>query len=125
MDRLRLVRDTWEALRGGDLGPLAGALAPDARWRAVEDGPWNCEDRAAIVEVMRHNLANGLSGQIDDAFIVGDRVVVAFRPQRQKPGGWPLDDGIRYVVVSTSDDLVTEIKGCTDTSAAVAYAAGS
>ncbi len=86
MDRRQQVSGLWEALSRGDLGPLAAALDPQARWRAVEDGPWNCESREAIVEVMLANLARALSGRIEDAFEVGDRVVVAFRPDRRDPG---------------------------------------
>jgi ketosteroid isomerase-like protein len=122
MDRVSMVRDTWAALASGDLAPLEAVLAPDARWLAVEDGPWNCESAQAIVDVMGRNLANGLSGAVDDAFIVGDRVVVAFRPDQHANDAWPLDDGIRYVVVSTAGDLVTEIRGCPNREAALAYA---
>jgi ketosteroid isomerase-like protein len=123
MDRVGMVRDTWAALAGGDIEPLEAVLAPDARWRAVHDGPWNCDGARAIVEVMTRNLANGLSGAVDDAFTVGDRVVVAFRPDHHDNDAWPLDDGIRYVVVSTAGDLVTEIKGCLNREVALAYAA--
>jgi len=122
MDRLTFVRETWDALSRGDLGPLEAALAPGARWRAVDDGPWNCESAGEIVEAMRRSLEHGLSGRIDDAFVAGDRVVVAFRPDEHGPDAWPLDDGIRYVVVSTAGDLVTEIKGCANREVALAYA---
>jgi hypothetical protein len=125
MDHIHLVRETWDALARGDLAPLEAALAPEARWRAVEDGPWNCESATAILDVMANNLADGLSGRIEDAFAVGDRVVVAFRPDRHGPGAWPLDHGVRYVVVSTADDLVTEIKGCATRDSALEYAAGA
>ena len=124
MDSLRRVHEIWEALERGELGPLEAALDPHARWRAVEDGPWNCESREAIVEVMRENLARGLSRRIEDAFDVGDRVVVGFRPDRHGPGAWPLDDGVRYVVLTFAGERVTEMKGCSDRSAALAYAAG-
>jgi ketosteroid isomerase-like protein len=121
MDHLQLVRDTWDALSQGDLSPLETVLAPDAKWRAVEDGPWNCENRGQIIDVMTENLKGRLSGHIDDAFEIGDRVVVAFRPDRE-PDGWPLDDGIRYVVVSVDDDLITEMKGCASRQVALDYA---
>jgi len=106
MDHVQLVRDTWDALSHGDLAPLQTLFAPDAKWRAVEDGPWNCENRSQIIEVMTENLKGRLSGRIDDAFEIGDRIVVAFRPDRG-PDEWPLDNGIRYVVVSLDGDLIT------------------
>jgi ketosteroid isomerase-like protein len=125
MDQVQLVRQTWEALSRGDLQPLETSLAPDAKWRAVVDGPWNCENRDAILDVMKGNLSKGLSGEIDEAFVSGDRIVVAFRPDHHEPGGWPLDDGVRYVVLTMRDDLVTEMKGCLDRSAALEYAGTS
>lgn len=122
MDQVRLVRETWEAISHGDLNPLEAALAPDAKWRAVVDGPWNCENRDAILDVMAGNLSKGLSGQIDDVFVVGQRVVVGFRPDHHEPGAWPLDDGVRYVVLTMRDDLITEMKGCADRMTALEYA---
>jgi hypothetical protein len=112
----------WEARLRGDLEPLREALTPDAKWRAVEDGPWNCESAAAIIDVMAGQLADGISGQIEDAFEVGAHAVVAFRPDRHEPGVWPLDNGIRYLVVSFAGDHVTELKGCADRAAALTYA---
>jgi hypothetical protein len=122
MDRVALVRDLWDARSHGDLAPLEVALVPEAKWRAVEDGPWNCESAAAIVAVMRGQLADGFSGRIEDAFEAGERVIVAFRPDRHDPGMWPLEDGIRYLVVSFAGDRVSELKGCAGRAAALAYA---
>jgi ketosteroid isomerase-like protein len=116
-----LIRRTWAALAEGDLGPLEAALAPEAKWRAVQDGPWNCDSRAAILEVMRRNLEHGLAGEVQEVLDLGDRAVVAFRPERREPS-WPLDGGIRYVVVSTRAGRVVEMKGCADRRAALAYA---
>jgi ketosteroid isomerase-like protein len=123
VDRVQLVRDTWDALSRGELEPLAAVLAPDARWLAVQDGPWNCESAAAVVEVMGRNLANGMSGRLDEVFEVGGRIVVAFRPDNHANEAWPLDNGIRYVVVSMAGEQVTEIKGCANREVALSYAA--
>jgi len=122
MGSVQLVREMWDALSRGELAPLEEALSPDARWRAVEDGPWNCENRATILEVLERNLASGLSGRIDEAFEVGDTVLVAFRPDHHDPRGWPLDGGVRYVVVAVHGGVITEIKGCADRRAALAFA---
>jgi ketosteroid isomerase-like protein len=124
-DPARWVRDTWNAMSGGDLAPLEAALAPDARWRAVHDGPWNCESRQQIVEVMGRNLATGLSGQVEEVLEVGDRLVVAFRPDHHHGDGWPLDNGVRYLVVTMDGDQVTELKGCESRSVALEYAEAS
>jgi len=121
MDHAQLVRRTYDAMRDGDLGPLEAALAPDARWRAVEDGPWNCENCDMILAVMAAQQV-GSAGTIEDLFDVGERVVVAFRPDSHDPDAWPLDDGIRHVVVTLRDGLITELKGCATRADALAYA---
>lgn len=117
-----LIRRTWAALSAGDLTALEAALAPDARWRAVEDGPWNCESRAQIVEVIRRNLATGLAGEIVDVTDLGDRALVAFEPADPNPNGWPLEAGIRWLVLKSRDGLITEMKGCATRAAAEQYA---
>jgi hypothetical protein len=94
--------------------------------RAVEDGEWNCEDRTQILRVMRENRARRvLEGDIEEVFDVGARVVVAFRPAHQDPdvGRWPLDNGIRYMVLSLDNGLFTEMKGCLNRQVALDYAA--
>jgi hypothetical protein len=125
VDRETLVRETWEALDRGDFTAIETAFAPGAKWRAVEDGPWNCESRAQIVETMRENRAAGaLRGAVAEVRdIGGDRALVGFRPEGELPGGWPLDEGIRYVVLTfDAAGLVTEMKGCRDRATAFEYA---
>jgi ketosteroid isomerase-like protein len=124
MDHEQLVRSTYEAISVGDFDALSAALTPDARWHAVEDGPWNCESRAAIIDVMAAQRAKGSGvGTVEDVFDLGERVVVAFRPDHHDPDGWPLDDGIRYLVLTLRDGLIAEMKGCADRAVALNYAA--
>jgi hypothetical protein len=47
---------------------------------------------------------------------------VAFRPDRPRDDGRPLDRGIAYVVVTISDGRLIELKGCADRAAAMTYA---
>ncbi len=125
MDAERLVLQTWAALSGGDLAVMERVLAPDARWRAVEDGPWNCESRRQIVEVMGQNLHRGLAGRVEQVLDAGPgRAIVAFRPdQPAQAGGWPLEDGVRWLVLSFGEDgLITEMKGCATSRDATEYA---
>jgi ketosteroid isomerase-like protein len=124
MDHEQQVRETWAALSRGDFETVEAAFAADARWRAVEDGEWNCENRTQILNVMRENRARRvLEGDVEEVLDVGERVVVAFRPARHDPEGWPLDNGIRYVVLTLENGLVTEMKGCLNRQVALHYAA--
>lgn len=124
MGHARLVHEAWGALARGDFAAVESVLAPDASWRAVEDGPWNCEGRAQIIGVMRerHARSGGLDGDVVEVLDVGARVLVAFRPARPEPGQWPLDDGLRYVVLSIDSGRIMEMKGCSGREAALAYA---
>ncbi len=116
------VQSVWEAVSQGDFAALEALLAPDAKWRAVEDGPWNCENRDTILRVMAQNLTeSGLAGSVEDVKAVGNRTVVAFRPVRER-GQWPLDNGIRYMVLTERDGMVTEMKGCANRQVALDYA---
>ncbi len=125
MEREKFVREMWEAWSAGNFETLETALTPDAQWRAVEDGPWNCEDRVQIIRVMRENRAHASpSGTIEEITDLGERTLVGFRPdEAPDPGGWPLDDGIRYMVLSFREDLVSEMKGCATREVALGYAA--
>jgi ketosteroid isomerase-like protein len=120
---MRLLHEAWDALGQGDLAVLEGALAAGARWRAVEDGPWNCESRNEIIEVMSRNFADGrLRGEIEEMSQSGVQVLVGFRLQRPMEER-PLDRGIAYMVVTFEDGEVVEMKGCADRAAATAYMA--
>jgi ketosteroid isomerase-like protein len=126
MDSQRFVRQMWAAWSSGNFDEVETAFAPDARWRAVEDGPWNCESRAQILRVMRENRQRreAPAGTIEEVTDVGGRILVGFRPDSPRPDGWPLENGIRYVVLTVKDGLVTEMKGCASRQAALDHAAG-
>lgn len=119
---VELLQRAWDAMAQGDLSVLEGALAPDAQWRGIQDGPWICKNREAILEVMGPNLATGLSGKIEQTIQDGPHVLVAFRPARPRNDDRPLDDGLAWVVVTMRDGQIVELKGCADRAAAVAYA---
>jgi ketosteroid isomerase-like protein len=116
-----MLFDVFAAMSHGDLTALGGLLAPDARWRAVEDGPWNCEGRDAILDRIGRNWSTGLAGKIEETLQESERILVAFRPAQPREDGRPLDDGIAYVVVSFRDGKLVELKGCADRAAGLAY----
>jgi len=39
-DAIALLHRVWDARAAGDLGVLEAALAPEAKWRAIDDGPF-------------------------------------------------------------------------------------
>jgi hypothetical protein len=121
-DAIALLHRVWDARAAGDLGVLEAALAPEAKWRAIDDGPWNCENRADIMRVLRQNLAHGLDGRIEETIPYGERIVVAFRLSEAWHSDRPLDDGIAYVVVTVHDSAITEMKGCATRESAEEYA---
>jgi ketosteroid isomerase-like protein len=121
-DAIALLHRVWDARAAGDLSVLEAALAPDATWRGIDDGPWNCESRADIMRVLRQNLAHGLDGRIEETIPYGERIMVAFRPSEAWHSDRPLDDGIAYVVVTVHDGAITETKGCAARASAEEYA---
>jgi hypothetical protein len=121
-DEIALLHRVWNARAAGDLSVLEAALAPDAKWRGIDDGPWNCENRADIMHVLRQNLAHGLDGRIEATIPFGERIVVAFRPSEAWHSDRPLDDGIAYVVITVHDSAITEMKGCATRASAEDYA---
>ncbi|MBS1883478.1 MAG: nuclear transport factor 2 family protein [Actinobacteria bacterium] len=119
------LRRAWEAMAAGDLGVLAETLDPDASWRAVHDGPWNCEGREAILATFSRNLDTGLRGTIEEMAPEGSRVLVGFRPELPPEDGRPLDEGIAYVVVTFRNHLIVDLKGCEDRASALSYMQGT
>jgi hypothetical protein len=71
---------------------------------------------------MERNVADGLAGRIEYIVELGDRTIVAFRPDHHGRDAWPLDHGIRFMVVTMRDGLVVEMKGCADRQVALSYA---
>jgi ketosteroid isomerase-like protein len=120
---MQLLLRSFEALSRGDFTVLEDSLAADAKWRTVAEGPTNCEGRATIIKIISRNLGARLRGSIEEMVQTGNRVRVAFRPERpSEAGDRPLDDGIAYMVVTVSDGRISELKGCADRAAATAYA---
>lgn len=122
---LALIERAWAALRAGEFDVVEGTFAPDARWRGVDDGAGICENRREILSVMRRARAAAASAAVEQAIQCGDRVLVAFRPDRPPPHGRPLQDGIAWVVVTVRGGQMVELKGCADKAHALAYAGAS
>ncbi len=117
-----LVRSVWDAVNRAGIEAAIPFLDSRARWRAVEDGPWNCEGRQAILAFFAKRDNQAPAGRLESAVDVEGRIVVGFRPALPPDDGWPLEEGIRYVVVTVADGRITELKGCPSREVALAYA---
>jgi ketosteroid isomerase-like protein len=117
---VELLHRIWEAMAQGDLTVLEHTLAPHAEWHGVEDGQL-CENRNAILDVMRRNLPDRLRGKIEETIQAGPRVIVAFAPEQPEQVDRPLEEGIAYIVVTIRDGQITEMKGCADRATALTY----
>ena len=96
----------------GDLSVLEAALAPDATWRGIDDGPWNCESCAGIMRVLRQNPTHRLDGRIEETIPYGERIMVAVPTLRGLAQRSPARRRIAYAVVTVHDGAITEIKSC-------------
>jgi ketosteroid isomerase-like protein len=120
--QIRLLQRCFEALSHGEFAVLEEALDEDALWRSVYEGPTNCSGRRTIIEVMRRNSGGRLQGNIEETRQRGDRVLVAFRPERPADAAdRPLDEGIAYMVVTFAAGRIAELKGCADRVEALHY----
>jgi ketosteroid isomerase-like protein len=117
---VELLHRVWEAMARGDLTVLESALSAAAQWHGVEEGQL-CRSRQEILEVIKRNLPGRLRGRIEETIQDGPRVVVAFRPERPASVDRPLDQGVAYVVLTIADGKITEMRGCADRAAALAY----
>ena len=120
---LALIESTWAALRAGELDAVEAAFAPQARWLGVQEGQL-CENRSQILAMIARPGAAAPGAAIERASQFGDRVLVAFRPDRP-PEERPLEDGIAWVVVTVREGHIVELKGCADEAQALAYAGAS
>lgn len=117
-----LLRRCFEGMSEGDFAVFERALAKDAMWRAVDEGSADCEGRETIVEVMSRNLAGRVDGSLEELAQHGSRVLVAFRPARPADTpNRPPDRGVAHMVVTIEAGRITELKGCADRAAALAY----
>ena len=61
MSDLELARAGLAAWQRGDFETLEDLLAPEATWRAVEPGEWDCESRDDILQTLRERYEEGFT----------------------------------------------------------------
>jgi hypothetical protein len=61
MSDLELARAGLAAWKRDDFEALEELLAPEATWRAVEPGEWDCESRDDILRTLRERYKEGFT----------------------------------------------------------------
>jgi ketosteroid isomerase-like protein len=111
MSDLELAQAGLAAWKRGDFEALAELLAPDATWRAVEPGDWDCESRDDILRTLRERYEQGFTmGPIELVEGGPGMVILLSRPAEVGGPDWPEETAIAITfragkVVAMQDHL--------------------
>ena len=95
MSELELARAGLDAWKRGDFEALEELLAPDATWRAVEPGEWDCERRDDILRTLRERYEEGFTlGPIELVEAGRRTVVLVSHPAEVGGEEWPEETAI-------------------------------
>jgi ketosteroid isomerase-like protein len=95
MSELELARQGLSAWQRGDFEVLEMLLAPEATWRAVEPGEWDCESRDAILRTLRARFEEGFTrGEFELIEASGGAVVLVSHPAEIGGDQWPEETAI-------------------------------
>ena len=95
MSDLELARDGLAAWKRGDFEALESLLAPEATWRAVEPGEWDCESRDDILRTLRERHEQGFTMRPFELIEGGPGTVILLSHPAQVGGPeWPEETAI-------------------------------
>ena len=95
MSELDLARQGLSAWQHGDFEVLEELLAPEATWRAVEPGEWDCESRDDILRTLRARYEEGFTlGPIELVEAGPGTVILVSRPAEVGGPDWPEETAI-------------------------------
>ena len=95
MSDLEPARAGLAAWRRGDFEALEELLAPEATWRAVEPGEWDCESRDDILRTLRERYEEGFTkGPIELVEGGPGTVILLSRPAEVGGPEWPEETAI-------------------------------
>ena len=95
MTDLELARAGLAAWKQGDFEALKELLAPEATWRAVEPGDWDCESRDDILRTLRERYEEGFTrGPIELIEGGPGTVILLSRPAEVGGAEWPEETAI-------------------------------
>jgi ketosteroid isomerase-like protein len=107
---VELIQQGYDALRRGDFAALAELLDPQVEWKAVEPGPWDCEDRQQVLASL--NDRDEDPGELQEIIDLGDRLIVVWRPRDgaeppREPGPYALLITVRGSKIVAMRDFAT------------------
>ena len=95
MSDIELARAGLAAWQRGDFEALGELLAPEATWRAVEPGEWDCESRDDIIRTLRERYEQGFTmGPIELVEGGPGTVILLSRPAEVGRPDWPEETAI-------------------------------
>ena len=95
MSDLALARQGLAAWKRGDFEALEELLSPDATWRAVEPGEWDCESRDDILRTLRKRYEEGFTlGPIELVEGGPGTVILLSHPAEVGGPDWPDETAI-------------------------------
>jgi ketosteroid isomerase-like protein len=110
MSDLDLARAGLYAWTRGDFEALENLLAPDATWRAVEPGEWDCESREEVLRTLRDRYEQGFTmGPFELVEGVPGKVILVSHPAKVGGPEWPEE---KAMVVTFRDGRVVAMQDC-------------
>ena len=95
MSDVELARQGLAAWKRGDFEALEELLAPEATWRAIEPGEWDCESRDDILRTLRERFEQGFTmGPIELLEGVPGTVILLSHPAEVGGSDWPEETAI-------------------------------
>jgi ketosteroid isomerase-like protein len=95
MSDLELARAGLAAWKRGDFEALEDLLAPEATWRAVEPGEWDCESRDDILRTLRERYEEGFTKSPLELIEGGPGTIILLsRPAQVGGPDWPEETAI-------------------------------
>jgi ketosteroid isomerase-like protein len=110
MSDLDLARAGLDAWKRGDFEALEELLAPEATWRAVEPGEWDCESRDDVLRTLRDRYEQGFTmSPIELVEGKPGKVILVSHPAQVGGPEWPEETAI---VITFRDGRVVAMQDC-------------
>lgn len=122
-ERQQLIQEAFAAYGKGDLEPLKGLFAPDARWIGVPGGAgeggkaYACESRTQIVGRLEQHIKNGRRFTLGEMVEQGERVAVGFTIHNPDWSG-PVST-FKVFTFRPGENIVMQMNDCIDESYAL------